>query len=417
MLKKIKNLDSFGKNILLMFAGASLLNCFNLLYQLLIAHQLNPADFAAFNSLLAVFMLISVPLTTLQTSLAKFIADYKAHNQEEKIDLLLTGLIKKIVPFALATFVIFYFLSVPLFDKLKIYSIPSMFILMGMVALAWLMPISLGALQGMEKFHWYSYVSVFSGIIKLGLTFLFIALGYNIAGALGGNLISISAIVLLSYIPLKSYLFRNRTGESIHFKDFFLYLFPVALSLFIFTVLTISDMIMVKYFFSPEKAGAYSLAQMIGKICLFLPATISIVMFPRTSSLHTKNIDTVPTFKRSIFYTAYLCAAATIVYNLFPAFILKVLTGKALPESIVLGRLFTVSMSFFALLNLLISYFLSKKEFGFIKYLVIFAILQLGEIALFHGNLLQIQLILCINSIMLFMIHLRIFYKTIHEKR
>jgi O-antigen/teichoic acid export membrane protein len=162
---------------------------------------------------------------------------------------------------------------------------------------------------------------------------------------------------------------------------------------------------MVKYFFSPEEAGFYSIAQMLGKVFLFLPGAISIVMFPRTSVLNAKNKDTASTLTKSLFYGAGLCIISVFGYNLFPSFVLTVLTGKAFPLSIGLGRLFSVSMSFFALLFILIWYFLSIKDFRFIKYLVSFTLLQIFAITLFHNNLFQVQLALCVNSVLLFLIH------------
>ncbi len=172
-----------------------------------------------------------------------------------------------------------------------------------------------------------------------------------------------------------------------------------------------SDMVLVKYFFSPSDAGLYSLAQMLGKIFLFLPGAISMVMFPRTSGLNAKNMETVSVLKRSLLYVLGLCILSVLFYNFFPSLVLKILTGKAYPESIVLGRLFSVSMTFFALLYILLMYFLSVKDLRFIKYLVFFTALQLLAIAVFHNNLIQVQLILCINAIVLFCIHLSLLIK------
>ncbi len=85
---------------------------------------------------------------------------------------------------------------------------------------------------------------------------------------------------------------------------------------------------------------------------------------------------------------------------------LKVLTGKVLPGSIFLGRLFSVSMSFFTLLFIIVTYFLSIKDLRFIKYLVVFSGLQALAIVFFHSNLIQVQWILCVNAALLFLIHL-----------
>ena len=95
MIKYIKNLDNFDKNIILVFLGTSLVSVSNLLYQLLIAHRMSGPDFAGFNSLLAIFMLICAPLATLQTAVAKYTAEFNAQNQIKKIQALLSNLIRK----------------------------------------------------------------------------------------------------------------------------------------------------------------------------------------------------------------------------------------------------------------------------------------------------------------------------------
>jgi O-antigen/teichoic acid export membrane protein len=171
------------------------------------------------------------------------------------------------------------------------------------------------------------------------------------------------------------------------------------------------DMILVKYFFKAQDSGIYSLAQMVGKIFLFLPVAISVVMFPHSSGQNAKDLDTVSTLKRSLIYASILCIIANVIYNLFPYFIIKILTGKVFLESIILGRLFGLSMSFFALLFVLVTYFLAINDLRFIKYLILFTILEFLAIVLFHGSLIKIQFILCITAILLFLLHLILVYK------
>jgi O-antigen/teichoic acid export membrane protein len=177
-------------------------------------------------------------------------------------------------------------------------------------------------------------------------------------------------------------------------------------------------MILVKLFFSSEEAGFYSLAQMLGKIFLFLPAAISIVMLPRASGLHDQKADTTSTLKRSMFYSLALCLIALIGYNLFPGLVLNILSGKALPESILLGRFFSVSMTFFVFLYILTTYFISIEDLRFIKYLAFFTFLQFLGIFVFHKSLIQVQLVMCVNAAILFIIHmyLAFFKKVVTEK-
>jgi len=410
MFKYIKKIDAFGKNIIFVFLGTSIVNAFNLLYQLLIAHRMSGIDFAGFNSLLAIFTLISSPLATLQTGVAKYTAEFNSQGQIKKIQALLSKLIRKALPLAIIIFFIFCFLSFYIMDKLKISSILAGYILAALLALSLITPVLAGALQGLELFKWFVSQSVIGGALKLIFAFIFINLGFNIAGGLGAFFIAGLIAIVILFFPLKSFLSFKKIEDGINLKEFILYLAPVGLSFFCFSALVNFDMVMVKYLFSPLEAGFYSLAQMLGKIFLFLPGAISIVMFPEAAGLKAKNMDTDFTLKRSLLYACSLCIIANLVYNLFPNFVLKILTGKVFAESVMLGRLFGISMSFFALLLILITYFLSIKDMRFIKYLILFTLLQFLGILMFHKALIQIQLILCINSICIFFIHLFLAY-------
>ena len=405
MIKPIKRLDAFSRNIIVVFLGTSFANLLNLLYQLLIAHKLNAAEFAAFNSLLSLFMVISSPLNTIQMAVAKYSAEFNAGNQLSKIKFILTDLFKKSFILTLFTLLLFSLASNHIVSALKIPSLSSGYILAGLIALSWLSPLVAGGVQGLEFFGWVTLGSVASAALKLALAFVFILLGYSVAGALGALLIAGLFGIAIYYLPLRKFICLKAAREDIGYRRILTYLFPVALSNLCFIALVSFDMVLVRYFFPEQASGAYSLAQMVGKIFLFLPGAISIVMFPKVSGLNARHLDTVSTLKKSLVYVLGPCLLAAIFYNLFPSFVLKILTGKAYPESISLGRLFSFSMSLFSIVYIFISYFLSLNDLRFVKYLVLFTVLQFLAIALFHSRLIQVQAIMCINALLLFCVH------------
>lgn len=399
-----KNIDAFLKNIIVVFSGNFIGNFLNLLFQLLIAHKLSPSDFAAFNSLLSIFMLIFMPLSSLQFVVAKYCAEYKALAQGSKLSFLITDFIRKSVILAVSFFIIFWFASGHILNALKINSPASGYLLAAVIALACLTPVFLGAIQGLEFFGRLSLTLVVTGIFKLVIAVVFIVLGCRIAGALGALFISNAVNIFLFYFFLRHFISFKAAKENINYQEVLGYALPVTLSSFCFIALVNMDMILVKYFFTPQEAGVYALSQMAGKIFLFLPSAISIVMFPRVSGLNASNSDTTHTLKRSLFYAAALCVIACFVYNLFPSFILRILTGKAFAESVALGRFFSLSMSLFSLLFVLTTYFLSIKNLRFIKYLVLSVVFQFLGIILFHKSLFQVQAVLCINAGFIFII-------------
>jgi O-antigen/teichoic acid export membrane protein len=407
MIKEyIRTIDGYSKNIFIVFIGTAVANVFHLLCQLFIAHALSPADFAAFNALLSIFVLVSTPLFTLQTATAKYSSEFNSHKQNAKTRLLFTRLLKRVLPLSALTFLIGYFLSWPVMDKLKIVSFHSSYILALLLAVSWLTPVVLGGLQGLELFGWFSFVSILGGLVKVACAFIFLNFGFAIAGALGAFLAGSLIAVLLGLFVLRKFLSVHTASAEVDFKGFYLYLIPVAVNSFCYALLTNLDMVMVKYYFSPADSGIYSLAQMAGKIFLFLPMAISLVMLPRTSGLSAQRMDTVRVLKRSLVFAALLSGLAALCYNLWPLFVLRALTGKVFPDAITLGRLFSLSMTSFSLLFVIVTYFLSIRDLRFIKYLVGFCLLQFLGIVFFHASLIQVQLVLCVCSILVFIAHL-----------
>ena len=407
MIRKLKNIDPFSRNVIVVFAGMSLFNFFNLLYQLLIAHKLSPEHFAAFNTLLSIFIIISAPLNTIQVAVAKYAAEFRARGELSKIKFLLRDLLSKFLILGLLTFLIFWFGAIFIINSLKIPSHSAAYLFAVLLASMWLIPLFKGAVQGVEFFTGLSFALIVTGIIKVALAYILIVAGYDIAGAIAALLISELIGLGIYYLYLRPYFAPGPLKrEELNYRQIFGYLLPVAATYICFMSLVNADMILVKYYFAAEDSGFYSLAQMVGKIFLFLPIAISTVMFPRTSGLNAIQQDTAATLKKSLFYAICLCLAAGLFYNLFPGLVLRMLTGKVFPESLLLGRLFSISMSFFTLSYVLILYFLSIKDLRFLKYLFLSLVLQILAIIFFHRALMQVQLILCLNSAVLFVCHL-----------
>jgi len=404
ILRNLNKLDNFSKNVMVVFMGMAIFNFLNLVYQLMIAHKLSAADFATFNALLAVFTVIATPLGAFHASVTKFTSEFIVQKKMGKVKELIVNLGRISAILVIVTFILFYFASFSLIGRFKINSSYLGLVLASLIAISWISPVISGYAQGLELFKLITLVSVISGITKLFFGYWFIYFGFNITGALSGILISSLISLVVLFFPLKKYFPANAVQEKVNLKEVFMYQLPVAVSLFCFAYLVNFDMVLVKYYFSPADSGVYALGAMVGKVFLFLPVAITFVMFPKISGLKAQKMCTKAVLRRSIIYTVLLCFLAGLSYNIFPIFTLKVLSGKTNPDSLLLGRFFSFSMSFFTLFFLFINYFLSLKDLRFLKYLVIFTLLQFLGIVLFHKSLLQVQIVLCINSVFLVLV-------------
>jgi len=188
------------------------------------------------------------------------------------------------------------------------------------------------------------------------------------------------------------------------------YFFPVGTMLLCFTVLTNVDIILVKHFFPPIEAGYYSIAQMVGKIILFLPFPVATVMFPKLSSSQGQEKKKLSILGRSLMIAGVLCCGAIMLSLLFPALIMRILSGKSYVECISLVRFFCVNATFFSLLLIVLSYHLSTQKRGFLFPLIFLTLMEIGLIALFHRTLIQILMIVGIVAFCLFLINFCLVY-------
>jgi O-antigen/teichoic acid export membrane protein len=198
---------------------------------------------------------------------------------------------------------------------------------------------------------------------------------------------------------------RNHTNDEINSSDIYGYFYATASVYLCYMILTNVDVLLVKHFFSPLEAGYYSIAQMAGKIILFLPVAVTLVMFPKTSELYAQAKATSHLLKRCLFYVAILCGTAVLVCFLFPDLVIRLLSGKELVECIPLVRIFSVTMLFFALVYTLLFYHLSIHRLNFLYFLVSFTVLQVLLITIFHESLSQVLYIVCGNAVLLFLIN------------
>lgn len=407
-----------------MFLAVAIFNVTCLLYQLYMVRNLSPINYGVLNSLFSILMIVSIPSSTLQTVVTKFVSTFYASKHHEKINLLLRSFLKKTSIFGLVIFSILFFCSKSISSFLQIDS-PLLIVILGAVTFfSIILPLGYGGLQGLQKFGYLGLAMIINGCSKLLLGIIFVSIGFGVIGAMSALVISTFITISLSFIMLVSVLPKplslppdssqfksNAHDPEINFSEIYRYFYVTASVFLCFMILTNLDVVLVKHFFKPLDAGYYSIAQMAGKIILFLPVAITLVMFPKTSKLHAQDKATLYILQKSLVYVGVLCGIAALTCLLFPGLIIKLLSGEQHLRCIPLVRLFSVAMFFFAMLYVFLFYYLSIHQFGFIYPLALLTIFQILAIILFHQSLMQILYIMCGNAILLFLINTYLSFK------
>lgn len=408
-----------------MFIGISLFNLFNLLYHFFMVRTLPPIDYGHLNTLMALFMVISVPASTVQTTVTKFVSSFQVQSKYDRVRELLRHLLLLVSIVALCIFLLVVLGSSFISSFLQISS-QRLIVLLGMTLLfSMVIPVPWGGLQGLQKFGSLTFNLVVNGALKFALGIVFVLIGFGVSGAMGAILISSAVTTFLSLIMLKMSLPKgesmareegNPEGSDPSFiSEVYQYFLPVGITLLCFMLLTNIDLILVKHFFTPVEAGYYSVAQMVGKIILFLPIPAVMVMFPKLSSLGNHQRKALSILKQSLLITLFLCGGAVLFGFLFPSLLLRVLTGNVYLECIPLVRFFCVNMTFFALNLILLHYHLSTQKRGFLYPLLFITLAQIGFIVLFHNSLIQVLFTVGVAVFCLFWVNLFLAYRP-HRK-
>ena len=394
-----------------MFIGVSLFNLFNLFYHLFMVRNLPPIEYGQLNTLMALFMIISVPATTVQTAVTKFISSFQAQNKYDRANRLLRHLLILMLIVGLAIFLSMVVGIRFISSFLQISSYGLIILLAAGLFFAMIIPIPWGGLQGLQKFGSLTFNLIINGGLKFTLGVLFVYLGLGVLGAMGAIALSYGVTFFFSLLILGGYLPKKRKSKleqdvegagPAYISEVYHYFLPVGITLLCFMVLTNIDLILVKHFFMPIEAGFYSIAQMVGKIILFLPIPVVMVMFPTLSSSEGQAKAALRTLRRSLLIAFFLCAGAILLGFLFPSLIIRILSGKIYPECIPLVRLFCVNMTLYSLVLILLYYHLSTYRRGFLYPLIFLTLMQTGLILFFHRTLMQVLVMVSIVSACLF---------------
>ena len=399
-------LDNFAKNTIIMFAASSISSFFNLLYQLTMLRLMPKDKFASLNSLIALLAILAVPAAAFTTMVTKHVSAYNARKKLEHLKAVWRKMAVDTFCFSLIVFILIVLLRRNIASFLHLDSLGSITILSLIFFLVCLSSVVTGGLQGLEKFKWLAIIGVVAGFSKLLFSVALIkSISDALLAGLTGFLLSTTIGIVFCLWPLR-FLMKGESKEKIEMKQLYAYIFPVLIVSLCFTLVTNIDLVLVKHFFLTEVQD-YSIAQMIGKIILFLPGVIYAVMFSRVSGLHALKTNSRKILERSLLYTFVLSFSAVAAYNLFPEVIFGLLAGQATKEIVLLGRVFSLAMLFYALSNVLFVYQLSVERYNFIRPLVIIALAQIIAICLFHTTTIWVLGIMLAGSVLMFGLNLR----------
>jgi O-antigen/teichoic acid export membrane protein len=368
------------------------------LYNVACIRYLGPRVYGDVAAMLALFALVSLPLGSIQSLLAREVAQLSSSGA---IRALLRRATVIAVVFGLASVALAAALVQPIRELLNVQSSSAVLAGIGAVFFAVVAVVLYGFLQGLLRFHALGLTYALSGLSRLILVIPALLLGFGATGALLVNTFASFVAVAVAAIALHR-LWRLKTSEKAPHLDR-----PQGVVLLIgslaFASLTNVDILLAAYFFSDHLVGIYAAAALAGKIVLFLPAAIVTVLLPKAATRAAAGITSAPILLASLAVTLVITLATAALLALVPESLLVWAFGGDFRESTALLGWFGLAMTAAALVSVYLSVYFAERDARFPLLVLGAAIAQIVVICLWHPNLRSIVLVTlaCFSSVLL----------------
>jgi O-antigen/teichoic acid export membrane protein len=402
LLKYTKD-DSLIRDSFILFVATMIMNFGGFAYHFVMGRMLGPADYGILGFILSLFYILLVPFNVIQTSLSKFVATFKAKNDNKNISSLFNKSLKKLFLFGVIGLVIFGVASIFL---ARVLEIPfTVLILVGFsIPFILLLPVIRGILQGLQLFKGLGSNMIFEAFSKFFIGLLFVVFGFGVFGAVFGIVASYFISFLIGYLLLRNRFVGNKgTFKS---REIYTYSWPVFFALFALTLFYSIDVILVKYYFDALTAGYYAAFAILGRIAFFASFSVVFVLFPKVAETHALGKPNLHILKKSLLLITAICVVVVGLYFLYPKLIVSILFGADYVSIAKYVPLFSIVMSLFSYVYVLSFYNLSINRTKFVYALFLLNILEVIALILFHNSLMQViyALLILISLTFIFML-------------
>jgi len=398
-----------AKNIGIIFIASSVANLINFFYQVIMGRLLGPSEYGVLTTLISLLYVAGAITGTFQTSVTRNISTYNAQNNEYKIKSFFNKITIRFFILSCFIFILLALLLKPIKSFLNMKSSLPFVILGIVIILGSLTSIVTGIIQGMGRFKILGLNSILGTSLKLLLGILFIYLGFKSFGAVMGIMLSMVVAYLFIIFSIMDILRLKISGNidtSIDIKAFYKSTAMILISTILLTLISYIDIVLVKHFFSSENTGYFSAASQIGKIILFFPGAIGIVIFSRFSEKFEKKENLRGTLIKSFLILAVTSIFFLLLYFFFPELITLIIYGGSFINSTSkLILLYGFFMTIVGFINLQVLYFISVKNFWYLIYLFVFIAAEIVLIFNYHNTLKMVLWIEIITSIVVFLIN------------
>ena len=293
--------------------------------------------------------------------------------------------------------------------------LPLLFVLVyGMVAVSLLTIAMSSMLQGYQMFIWSSGLG--AGIMILRVFVSVPAATWGVTGVMWASLISSIFVYFMYFYPLKFLFSAKSKPINIRFIDAVRFTIPTFITLLGITSIYSTDIILVRHYFPSDIAGLYAALAVLGKIIFYASSAVTTVLFPIVAERTASGKKIHHVIYSSVGIVIAISAGLSVLFFLFPGFIVHALFGNAYANASALLGVFGIFLGLFSIGNSIVMACLASGKTKVWIISAFAAIVQIVGIVLYHQDIYSV-ILLNISVAAFFAIGAGIYYMASKDKR
>jgi O-antigen/teichoic acid export membrane protein len=386
---------------------------------LVFSRLLSPAEFGDLTAVLAFAVIVAVPTGAAQTLIAERVARNLAEGRTEQVRWLIRHALGHVV--TVATMVgVLYALALPLvIEVLEIRAPGPAIALLPLLVLMFISPIALGVLQGMDRFIAFGVMTLAIAVSRIAFGVPWAAAGGGSGGAIGGQAIGLSVVLIGAAWLLRDQLMPRGSGAAtsgLKRKPS-----PAALSasaaFVAFAVISNLDILLAKLFLDPHDVGLYAALATVAKVVIFLPGAVAVVMVPNAARARHSPEES----RRVLRIAALLVVVTTLVAAapaaLAPELVVRLMFGSDYVDAEGGVLPIVCAGAGLALLYLLVTYVVAIDDRRWTWIVVAGVVLQVGGIAAFHSSPAQVATVQAVVVLVVLLLNEAAFHPVLRPRR
>ena len=397
-----------GITLLIMMVLA---NFINYLFQVLMGRMLTVEEFGTMNALFSWVLIISMPIGVVTTTTARYVANYNAKGESNKIARFIKLLLGYLAWGAGGVALIGILFSPLLSRYMNINNVLLVVMLAITLSSGMFFPLLTGTVQGTKRFLSLGLLGFGQSAVKLVLGVGLVWLGYRLFGVMVALIVTNLAMTLVGLYMIRGYLKKR---ELVEFEDLTLGKRDIAsYTLIAFAVilgiafLSNTDMIFVKRFFSESQAGLYGTAVLFERFVLYIPNALVLAMFPIAAEAEATGNGSTSVAVKTLLYVGGLAILCAVGLNLFTEQAVTLLMGAKYLAAVPYVRLTSLMAVPIGLMLTLANYCLAIRKLRVLTWSLLVGCIGCAIfIEVYHQSITNIIGILSATAIVLFVFNL-----------